>query len=894
MNIQSVQQDPLEHAKRLSRYVRNLVDSGACTIGADELKAPFSRTRMREILAAPVADEAQLMNKLRKLRQQVMIRIITRDLNSLGDLKEVVDTVTALAEESLLTTMEFCKRALNAIYGDPKNASGELQTLHIIAMGKLGGGELNVSSDIDLIFAYPDDGHTDGKRKIDNHDYFTRLARQLIRAIGEFTEDGFVFRVDTRLRPYGDSGPLVVSFDMLEEYFYTQGREWERYAWVKARAITGDRHEQLQSLASPFIYRRHLDYSALESLRNLHSQIRREVSRRDAGDDIKLGPGGIREIEFLVQVFQLVRGGKERVLRERSTLGALDQLEKRGLLEKIVVEKVRNAYIFLRNLEHRLQYLDDQQTQKLPESMDDLSLIAEAMGFANIDAFSAALKTHRDTVQEHFEAIFSENEETTAGPCTGIWLGTLSDAEAASELTTLGFREPEDTLKLLSRYRDSARFKRMSASGQARLERLMPMVIESASSQPDPDVTLHRVLGIIESIGRRESYLALLLEYPQALAAVARLASASPWAAEYLARYPVLLDELIAPQKDELPDWAQIQSELHAELEACADNPEQQMDLLRNFKHAQTFRLLALDLAGSIELETLSDHLSDLASLLLDETLCFAWRALRTRHCDTPRFGIIGYGKLGGKELGYASDLDIVFLYDDDHDDAAENYARLAQRINNWLNSMTAAGELYETDLRLRPNGVAGLLISNVEAFRDYQFREAWVWEHQALTRARAVCGDRQIGSEFERIRIEVMCQQRDAAELRIEVERMRRKMRDGHPNASGLFDLKHDPGGIVDVEFVVQYLVLAYAAQHPVLTDNIGNLALIKLAAELDLLPKDIASRASDAYRVFRARQHALRLRGESYARLPLSDVSADVESVRELWTWVFEEKRV
>jgi glutamate-ammonia-ligase adenylyltransferase len=894
MTIQSDPEDALERAKRLSRYVRNLVDSGACTISADDLEAPFSRSLMREALASPVADEAQLMNKLRKLRQQVMIRIITRDLNNRADLKEVVDTVTALAEETLQTTVEFYEASLRAIYGDPRNASGEIQTLHIIAMGKLGGGELNVSSDIDLIFAYPDDGQTDGKRVIDNHDYFTRLSRSLIGAMAEFTEDGFVFRVDTRLRPYGDSGPLVVSFDMLEEYFYTQGREWERYAWVKARAITGDHHEQLQSFASPFVYRRHLDYSALESLRNLHSQIRQEVSRRNAGDDIKLGPGGIREIEFLVQVFQLVRGGKEHALRERSTLGALDQLEKRGLVEKPAVEKLRNAYVFLRNLEHRIQYLDDQQTQKLPESTGDLKLIAEGMGFAGIDTFSAALKNHRDTVQEHFEAIFSESEESAPGPCTGIWLGTLSDEEAVSALTALGFRESETTRERLSRHRDSARVKRMAASGQARLERLMPMVIEGASGESNPDVTLQRMLGIIDAIGRRESYLALLIEYPQALAAVARLASASPWAAEYLARHPVLLDELIAPQKEELPDWARLQGDLHGEMETCSDNPEQQMDLLRNFKHAQTFRLLALDLAGRIELETLSDQLSDLASLLLDETLCYTWRAVRTRHRDTPRFCIVGYGKLGGKELGYASDLDIVFLYDDDDDDAGENYARLAQRINNWLNSTTAAGVLYETDLRLRPNGAAGLLISSIEAFRDYQYREAWVWEHQALTRARAVSGDRRIGSEFERIRIEVMCQKRDPAALRVEVEGMRRKMRDGHPNASDLFDLKHDPGGIVDVEFVVQYLVLAYAAQHPGLTDNIGNLALLNVAAELGLIPKDLASRANDAYRVFRARQHALRLRGESYARLPRSDVSVEVESVRELWAWVFEEKRV
>lgn len=893
MHIETAPHDPLNRAKELSRYVRQIVESGACSVVPDELGTPFSREQMREILAAPSVDETQLMSKLRRLRQRVMVRIATRDLNGLAELREVMETVTALAEETLRTTVSFYQASLREAYGDPRNASDELQQLHIVAMGKLGGGELNVSSDIDLIFVYPEDGETDGKRKIDNHEYFTRLSRRIIGAIAEFTEDGFVFRVDTRLRPYGDSGPLAVSFDMLEEYFYTQGREWERYAWVKARAVTGDRCEQLQSLALPFVYRRHFDYSALESLRNLHDQIRQEVSKRDAGDDIKLGPGGIREIEFLVQVFQLVRGGKETALRVRATLGALDQLEMRALLEKSTVEELRNAYTFLRKLEHRLQYLDDQQTQKLPESPEDRQLIADAMDFPDIDAFNVALQQHRDAVQCHFDEIFAENEKTPAGPSTGIWMRTLSAEEATAQLVSLGFSDPDTTLERLSQYRDSARFRRMAASGQARLERLMPMVIDSASSETNPNFTLDRMLAIVEAIGRRESYLALLIEYPTALAAVARLASSSPWASEYLAHHPVLLDELIAPQTGELPDWKQLQTALHAELDECADNPEQQMDLLRNFKHTQTFRLLALDLANQIELEALSDHLSDLASVLLDETLCYAWRGVRTKHRDTPKFSIIGYGKLGGKELGYTSDLDIIFLYNDDDDVAGENYARLAQRINTWLNSTTAAGVLYETDLRLRPNGAAGLLVSSIEAFRDYQFGDAWVWEHQAITRARAVSGDVGIGKDFERIRVEVMCQERDPTALRIEVEGMRQKMRDGHPNASGLFDLKHDPGGIVDVEFVVQYLVLAYSAKHAELTNNVGNLALLTVAAELDLIPKHLALHANDAYRLFRARQHALRLRGDKYARLPISEVAEKVDSVRQLWSWVFDEQK-
>ncbi len=878
-----------EHATRLSRYLRSLITSGAVSLAAADLQTPFSQPAIHAAAGFTDEGEAGLMRKLRKLRQAVMARLIVRDLNGLADLQEVMATATTLAEETLRSALNFYQSSLREAYGDPRDSAGQLQRLHIVAMGKLGGRELNVSSDIDLIFVYPEEGKTDGKREIDNHDYFTRLSRKIVGMLSSFTEDGFVFRVDTRLRPYGDSGPLVVSFDMLEEYFYTQGREWERYAWVKARSVSGDRGSELEAIASPFVYRRHLDFSALESLRDLHSQIRQEVRRRESGNDIKLGPGGIREIEFVVQVFQLIRGGKERVLRERSTLLALEKLHLRGLLDRRATDELRNAYFFLRNLEHRLQYVDDKQTQKLPESREELQLIANAMGFADVDEFNAELAVHRSNVQKQFDAIFAESRRAPSTPCADIWLRTISDFEAVSQLRELGFSDPETTLQRLRLYRDSSRFTRMSASGQSRLERLMPSLIQSAANEAKPDVTLDRTLAIIESIGRRESYLALLLEYPRALETVARLASASPWAADYLARHPVLLDELIAPQRSGLPDWPQLRAELHEELVSFSENPEQQMDLLRNFKHAQTFRLLAIDLAGSIELETLSDHLTQLADLLLEQTLHFVWNTLRQRHRDEPRFAIVGYGKLGGKELGYASDLDIIFLYDDDDDDAPEIYARLAQRINTWLTSATAAGALFETDLRLRPNGVAGLLVSSVEAFRNYQFQQAWVWEHQALTRARAVCGDAAIIAEFEQIRIDVLSQRRDLDALRTEVVNMRQKMRDGHPNTSGLFDLKHDPGGIVDVEFIVQYLVLGYAAAHSRLTGNIGNLALLNLSAELDLIPRDQASAAIEAYRLFRTRQHALRLQGDRYARLELNEVRQQADAVLKLWAWVF-----
>ncbi|HEX7810805.1 MAG TPA: bifunctional [glutamate--ammonia ligase]-adenylyl-L-tyrosine phosphorylase/[glutamate--ammonia-ligase] adenylyltransferase, partial [Burkholderiales bacterium] len=475
-------------------------------------------------------------------------------------------------------------------------------------------------------------------------------------------------------------------------------------------------------------------------------------------------------------------------------------------------------------------------------------------------------------------------------PQSDLWQQNLTDDKALERYSALGYADGAMVHKRVAELRTSARYRRMAASGQARLDQLMPRLIETAGRLPDPDATFERGLRVIESIGRRESYLALLLEYPQALASLARLAAASPWAADYLAQHPILLDELIAPQQNQAPDWAGLRNALRASLEEHPGNTERQMDVLRHFKQTQTLRLLALDLAGQLPLETLSDHLSDLACVILEEVLRLAWEGLRQRHRDTPRFTIIGYGKLGGKELGYASDLDIIFLYDDAHEAAAETYARLAQRINTWLTSATGAGLLYETDLRLRPNGVAGLLVSNIDAFHDYQFEQAWIWEHQALTRARAVAGDRGIGERFEQIRDEVLRRPRALPNLQTEIRAMRQKMRDAHPNHSGLFDLKHDRGGIVDVEFIVQYLVLGYAQRHPELTGNIGNLALLKLGARIGLIAGDLADGAHAAYREFRALQHQLRLQGERYARVEPERVEAHARAVNNLWEAVLE----
>jgi glutamate-ammonia-ligase adenylyltransferase len=880
----------LDRALDFSRYAKQLLHrqpelKNSLLIN---LHAPFTVQQMR-VLLNPVQNEVELFRTLRDLRGQVMLRLIVRDLCALADLSEVTRTTTSLAEETLSFALTHLNAWMQQDYGIPMGSdSREPQELLVIGMGKLGGGELNVSSDIDLVFVYPEEGDTVGPHSISNHEYFDRLCRRLIAAISAMTDNGYVFRVDTRLRPYGEGGPLAVSFAMLENYFITQGREWERYAWIKARVVCGNRGEELMQLARPFVFRKYLDYAAFNSMRGLHGQVRQEVQRRDMSENIKLGPGGIREIEFLAQVFQLIRGGRESELRIRPTLAVLEKLVGLNLLPEQAAGELRDAYIFLRNLEHRLQYLDDDQTQSLPNNEQDRALIAKAMGFDSFEAFLQQLDTHRARVSLHFEQVFAA-PQITSHPLLALWEGTITDEEAVKHLTGIGYRDPQQIVLRLKNIRHSSRYRQMPATTQSRLDALMPAIIEAAA--PFGDAALERLLLLTESIGRRESYLALLLEYPQALQSLAKLCGASSWAAQYLAQHPLVLDELLDVRTlYSPPDWPRLQAALSAQL--LEADIEQQMDILRQFHYAQVFRLVAQDLAGLLALETLSDHLSDLADLILKWVLRLCWEGLRLKHRDEPYFAIIGYGKLGGKELGYASDLDLIFLYDDEHPEAQAVYARLAQRINTWLTSYTAAGILYDTDLRLRPDGASGLLVSGIAAFSEYQRLHAWVWEHQALTRGRFVAGNQQVGNRFEAIRKEVLCAKRDLAKLRSEILNMRSKMLEAHPNTSGLFDIKHDRGGIIDVEFIVQYLVLGHAHVHPVLTGNIGNLALLKLAAELKLLPADLTEQVRNGYREFRRLQHGLRLNNEKYTRVEASAVKEQREAVLTLWDRVFNRK--
>jgi [glutamine synthetase] adenylyltransferase / [glutamine synthetase]-adenylyl-L-tyrosine phosphorylase len=876
----------LERAARFSRYVLRLLEADT-RLGFDaRVDHPFSASDMRaEVAADPSDTDEALKRSLRALRKRVMLRLIARDLAGLAPLAEVMATATALAEITLARALARLNEQLASQHGQPTGAeSGRAQELHVVGMGKLGGAELNVSSDVDLVFVYPEEGETSGPRSISNHEYFTRLGRRLIAALSELTEDGYVFRVDMRLRPYGDGGPLVSSFDALESYFVTQGREWERYAWIKGRPLTGDRGAELMDLVRPFVYRRHLDYNAIAALRDLHRQIRTEVERRDIADNIKLGPGGIREIEFIAQVFQLIRGGREPGLRAQPTLSVLPLLAQVNLLPAAAVEELTRAYGFLRTLEHRLQYLDDQQTHQLPRADDDRALIAEAMGFPGCAPFEAALAAERATVTRHFQDVFSASPEEEHA-LAHLWTEAADIGRSAAALGALGFHRPESAAERLRGMRAGGRYREMAAVSQARLDRLVPLAVAAAASEDDPDATLERLVDLLEAVSRRGAYLTLLLEYPHVLSRLATMMSASPWVAQYLTAHPILLDELLdarvlyAP-----PQWPAAARQLRGHVDDAAGDAERQMDVLRHFKHTHTMRLIAQDLAGILPLETLSDHLSDLACVVLEETLRATWPA-RGAHRAAPRFAVIGYGKLGGKELGYASDLDLVFLYDDPAPEAPEAYARFAQRINTWLSSLTPAGVLYDTDLRLRPDGAGGLLVSPFTAYRDYQMEKAWPWEHQALSRARFVAGDRDIGAEFEGLRVAILRKERNPVALKREVVAMRQKLLDGHPNRSKLFDLKHDRGGILDVEFVVQYLVLGHARAHAELTGNVGNLALLKLAARLGLVAEDRAQAAHDAYRRLRQLQHAVRLKGEKYARIAPEQVAEPVRAVRALW---------
>ncbi len=900
-------------AEQASRFFRNWLNANPANrrTQLDRLvQSPLSSLDYSALLSQETAAGHPIPRALRRIRNLLICAIIERDLSGKADLSEVMETMTCFAEFTIQTLLKDLYAEMVDTHGMPIGAqSGKEQRMIVLGMGKLGSRELNVSSDIDLIFVYPENGDTvstrEGRQRLlSNQEFFIRLGRRLNAAIAEIAEDGFVFRVDMELRPNGRSGPLATSLNMVEQYFIVQGREWERYAWIKARAITGNPEdiEALQKIVFPFVYRKYLDFSVIESIRSMHQQIRADVIRREKlhperVNDVKLGKGGIREIEFLAQMFQLIRGGREPALQDKSTRKILKMLPEKRLMDEETVNKLLESYTFLRNIEHRIQYLEDAQTHSIPNNEEDRLLIAKAAGMASVDDLMYALKTHRDFVSDQFEAIFGEKSE--ALDPEKIIMPPLVSSQTDDELTAvlktkldaIAFSEAEDAAKRLLAFWRSGRIQSLSDTYRAKtialINNVMSDLLEYAHQ---PLVTLERLLNFLESIAKRTSYISLLSEFPVATSRLMHMLDTSDWAAQYLTRHPILLDELLdARTLMERPDWDEFIQDLNAQLEANRGNTEQLMDVLREAHHAQQFRLLAQDLNGELTVEELADDLSRLADIMAEATLREVWLSMNKRHREVPKFAIIAYGKLGGKELGYASDLDIVFLYDDDDQMAPMLYARLAQRFITWMTSPTSAGTLFDIDIALRPDGASGLMVSSFDAFERYQEKSAWPWEHQALTRARFCCGDASIGERFEALRDRILRRERDPENLKTEIVKMRRRILDAHPNHSNLFDIKHDAGGMMDIEFIVQYLVLEYAITYPELTGNLGNIALLKMCDRLELFSEVSGETVAAIYRHFRRLQHQIRMQGASEAKIALGAVEGEADEVRKLWKEVF-----
>jgi glutamate-ammonia-ligase adenylyltransferase len=860
-------------------------------------------SRMLGAALAAVEDEEQLAQALRRFRQQQQVRIIWRDVTRMAATAETTRDLSDMADSCIELAYQWLYTQACATLGTPSGADGEPQHMVVLGMGKLGAQELNLSSDIDLIFAYPEAGETQGgRRSLSNQEFFIRLGQRLIKALDAITVDGFVFRVDMRLRPYGDSGALVFSFDALEQYYQSQGRDWERYAMIKARVVAGDQAAgaELLAMLKPFVYRRYLDFAAIEALRSLKLMIQREVQRKGLQDNVKLGSGGIREVEFIGQAFQLIHGGRDRSLQQRPILSVLDMLATNSYLPDEAVDELKGAYLFLRDTEHALQALDDRQTQMLPTDAQSQQRIAYVLGFDHWDAFRQALHSQRARIARHFADVIADpdDEHDEELPLHSewmpVWEGSLDAQQRIEQLREGGFKKPEEALRLLQGLQESGRVRSMQRLGRERLDVFMPRLLGMATEQDDADLALERVMPLVEAVARRSAYLLLLTENPSALRELLVLCSASPWIAEQITRYPVVLDELLnagrlyrPPETDELVD------ELRQQLMRIAeDDLEQQMEVLRYFRRAHVLRVAASEIAGTLPLMKVSDYLTWIAEAILQQVLQLAWREMTQRHGFPKRadgslcemdFVILGYGKVGGIELGHGSDLDLVFIHDGDADaetdgakpiEGSRFFTRLGQRIIHMLNTQTTSGALYDVDMRLRPSGESGLLVSSLQSFSRYQREEAWTWEHQALVRARVLAGCKRLSHRFQDLRMEVLSRQRDEAKLREDVGGMRQKMRDNlgtkatragsDPSAftaEALFDLKQDAGGIVDIEFMVQYAVLAWSCRYPELLRYTDNIRILDGLRDAGLISGEDVQRLQEAYKAYRAAAHRLAL---------------------------------
>jgi len=874
------------------------------------------RAAMQALIAQLQAEGRNLASALRVTRHLVLERLAVHDVELAAPMKAITEAMTTLAEVTLCAALTQARIEQDAIHGQPRNSAGEVIEFWVVGMGKLGGRELNVSSDIDLIYVYDDEGETDGAKPVSAHEYFTQVAKKLYALIGDVTEDGQVFRVDLALRPNGNSGPPVVSLSMLEEYFLVQGREWERFAWLKSRVVAPRQPEAgaapsravaLRSLVTPFVYRRYLDYGVFEGLRQLHRKIRDEAQKRAAGrpersNDVKLSRGGIREIEFTVQLLQVVRGGQFPEIRTRSTVKALSRLAARGLMKPATAAKLAEAYDFLRRVEHRIQFLDDQQTHCLPGSDEDLGWIARSMGMvcsAEACQLLDRLCEVRELVATEFDALLHDGQAPKPGACkNGQCGGPALPVDADEFLEKL----PPELAAAVRRWAQQPRVQNLREESRLRLAKLVGRaaigVKEGACSL---DAAL-RFVDWVEPLLRRESYLALLVERPAVQTRLLRLLGLARWPMRYLMQHPGVIDELADSRlMHERFDGATFIADLQARHDAWAQHGEADeealLDSVRRAHHAEVFRTLVRDVEGHITVEQVADDLSALADATLQCVISWSWARLKQAHRPAPSFAVIAYGKLGGKELGYGGDLDVVFLFDDADENSPEIYGAFVRKLITWLTLRTAAGELFDIDTALRPNGNSGLLVTSLASFEHYQTgrgsNTAWTWEHQAITRARFCAGAPELAARFEGVRRAVLTAERDIQALRQEVQAMREKVRQARPVRAGLFDVKHSPGGMMDAEFALQFLILAHARQHAELLDNAGNIALLQRAEAAGLLPAGVGKAAADAYRELRRVQHRARLDEQSTALDEAAQAAQGIATHRDavlaLWRAVF-----
>ena len=869
------------------------------------------RESMQAVFDTLILRSNDVSMALRTVRQLVMHRLIKLDCERHVSLSVVTRAVTDLAEFALEISMATAYEELDARHGAPEN----LAQMWIVGMGKLGARELNVSSDIDLIYVYDQDGETmgdiAGRHKISNHEYFANAVKIIYDLVGATTEHGFVFRVDLALRPHGNSGPAAISLAGLEQYLQDQGREWERFAWLKSRvvapqsSIANQSAKALRDVVLPFVFRKYLDYNVFEALRTLHRQIRQEAQRRSAGrperaNDVKLSRGGIREIEFTVQLLQVVRGGQFPELRMRPTLDALQRVAHAGLMPQTTADALCQAYAFLRRVEHRIQYLDDQQTHTMPTEDADLQWIAQTMGYAECDSDSCAFLTdldaHRELVANEFDKLLGGFQETALTsnlaqeckicPPHGK---ALTDAVAAKS-TTLFDKRAADLAQ-------HPRVLNLREEAKNRLQRLVQRTAVWLQEGRVTELAALRSADFLEPLLRRDSYLALLWERPVVHERLLKLLGSARWPATYLLQHPGVMDELAGDAwLTERFDAAEFESELAMRIKALVasdqDDVETLLNLLRRAHHAELFRTLARDIEGRLTVEHVADDLTGLADAVLRITMAWCWQRYKNKHIEVPKIAIIGYGKLGGKELGYGSDLDIVFIYEDDHENAVEIYSSFVRKLITWLDSKTSEGDLFEIDTALRPNGNSGMLVTSAASFANYQENRgsntAWTWEHQAMTRARFVAGFEPIRAKFDAVRQNVICAPRDLPALKQEIMAMREKVRAAHPVKAELFDVKHSPGGMVDAEFAIQYLVLAHSAAHPELRANVGNIALMQRSEAAGLLPAGVGEAAASAYRSLRHVQHVARL-DEAPSQVSATDLQIERDAMLVLWNAIF-----